>query len=81
MKILRLLVVIAGLQLLTLVAIYDGRGYETTARADLPNSNPDQTEAVNQLKDINKKMDRLLTVMESGNLEVKAHQVDEKKAN
>jgi len=80
MKILRLLVVIAVLQLVTLVSIWDRGGYQTTARADLPNSNPDQAETVNQLKDLNKKMDRLLTLLESGNLEVKAPTADEKKA-
>ena len=79
MKPMKLLVVIAVLQGLTLATLWERGNYQTAARAELPNAHPDQAEIISELKGMNRKMDRLLTVLESGKLEVKVAPVDDKK--
>lgn len=72
----RLLAAVLVLQVITLAGQWSGHAGSNEARADLP---PDpaaqriaQTQAMN---DISRKLDRLVTILESGRLEVKVSNI------
>ncbi len=80
----RLLGTIVVMQALTLLGQWTATpSLSTPALAANPSSFPDpgarQVQMVEELKALNGKMDRLLTVLESGKLQVQAVEPDEKK--
>ena len=68
----RLLAAVLVLQVLTLAGQWGGQAASNTARADLP---PDpaamRLQQTEELKSMNTKLDRLITILDSGRLEVK----------
>ena len=68
----RLLAAVLVLQVLTLAGQFSGRAGSTDARADLPpNPAERQLAQTEELKAMNQKLDRLVSVLESGRVEVK----------
>lgn len=80
MKTTRLLTVIAILQGLTLVSqLRNVDGASTAQAGSLPDPGADRKETIAELKSLNGKMDRLLTLLESGKLQVETTPAADKK--
>jgi hypothetical protein len=80
MKTNRLLIVIVVLQALTLAGQWlEGPKVLPVAQAQAFNSAADRQEMIDQMKSVNSKLDRLVSVLEGGNLQVKVVQPDERK--
>jgi len=81
MKTNRLLVAILVLQAFTLAGQWlgDGPRILPSAQAQAFNSAADRQDMIEQLKSVNSKLDRLVGVLESGNLQVKVVDADQKK--
>lgn len=77
----RLLLVVIVLQLLILAGQWssDGGGYVQPAMAQVSDPGAQRIEMIAQLKDLNGKMDQLIGILESGNLQVRVSMPDEKK--
>ena len=70
MKTPKLLGIVIVLQVLVLIGQWIGPS-APTARADIPNPSERQLAMVDELRSLNGKMDRLVSLLESGNVEVK----------
>ena len=68
----RLLAAVLVLQVLTLAGQWGGQAASNTARADLP---PDpaamRLQQTEELKQLNQKLDKMVTILQSGRLEVR----------
>jgi hypothetical protein len=51
----------------------------TPARAQIPDEGAQRAEMISQLKGVNDRLDRLASILSSGNLQVKVAKVDESK--
>ena len=76
----RLLAAVLVLQVLILAGQWGGKAaLVSEARADVPpNPAERQLAQTEELKSINQKLDRLVSILESGRLEVKVSNLDEK---
>ncbi len=81
MKTNRFNVAMMVLQILTLGCLLtsQGPGILPAARAQVMDSGAQRQQIVDELKSVNTKLDRLLTVLESGNLQVSTDTPDERK--
>ena len=67
----RLLAAVLALQVVTLAGQWGGKpAYVSDARADVPNPAERQLAQTEELKSINQKLDRLVSVLEGGRLKV-----------
>jgi hypothetical protein len=81
MKTTKLLTIIVILEGLILAGQWLGNGSPSMvspARAQIPDAGAQQQEIISQLKALNERMDKLTLFLESGKLEVKATQADDK---
>jgi len=82
MKTNRLLIVIVVLQALTLAGQWlEGPKVLPTAQAQNFNPTADRQEMIDQMKGVNSKLDRMVSVLEGGNLQVKVVQAEDAKKN
>jgi len=80
MKTNRLLVVVVVLQLITLVGQWlEGPRMLPAAQAEPFNAGADRQAMIDVLKSIDGKMDSMVSILNSGNLQVKVQQSDEHK--
>ena len=79
MKTNKLLAVIIVLQGLVLLGQWTGSGYLTSAHAQIPDPANRQMQMVDELKNLNSKMDQMLEVLKSGDLQVKVAKSDDNK--
>jgi hypothetical protein len=79
MKTNKLLVGILFLQGLILIGQWTGTGYLTTASAQVPDPANRQMQMIDELKELNTKMDKLIGILEGGDLQVKVSKPDEDK--
>jgi hypothetical protein len=79
MKTHKLLAVIIVLQGLVLLGQWTGTGYLTSAQAQIPDPANRQMQMVDELKNLNSKMDQVLEVLKGGDLQVKVAKSDENK--
>ena len=80
MKSTRLLVIVIALQLLIVAGQWlDGPRMLPTAQAEPFNAGADRQAMVDQLKSIDSKLDSMVSILNSGNLQVKVVQPDEHK--
>ena len=79
MKTSKLLGIVIVLQVLLLIGQWVAPT-ASTARADIPLPNPSERQLamLDELRTLNGKMDRLISVLQSGNLEVKVAKSDKK---
>ncbi len=77
----RLLVSIVALQVLTLASQWTGSSSSTAnaARGEIPDPGARQMQMVDELKQMNAKLDRLVGVLEGGKLQVTTVSADPKK--
>jgi hypothetical protein len=76
----RLLASVLVLQVLTVAGQWGGSATSATpAHADLPDPGAQRLAAVDELKTLNGKMDRLLAVLEGGKMRVEVVNPDDKK--
>ena len=81
MKTSRLLVVVIALQGLLLVGQWLGTpGYLTSANAQVTDPGRDRLQMLDEMKSVNGKLDKLIAILDSGDLQVKVVQPDEAKA-
>ena len=73
----RLLGVIVVMQALTLVGQWTGVPSVAPAQAQIPDPGARQMQMIDELKQLNSKLDRLVSVLEGGQLEVKVRRDDE----
>jgi hypothetical protein len=67
----RLLAAVLVLQVITLAGQWGGKpAYLSDARADLPDPGAQRVAQTEELKSMNQKLDRLVSLMESGRLKV-----------
>jgi len=79
MKTNKLLVGVLVLQGLILIGQWTGSGYLTSAQAQIPDPANRQMQMVDELKDLNTKMDKLVGILEGGDLQVKVAKSDDEK--
>jgi len=79
MKTNRLLVGVLALQGLILIGQWTGTGYLTTAQAQVPDPANRQMQMIDELKELNNKMDKVVTILQGGDLQVKVVKPDEEK--
>ena len=79
MKIERTLAIIVVLQTLTLLSQWAGVPSVTPTQAQVPDGGAQRAAMVDQLKSVNTKLDKLITVLTDGNLQVRALPPDETK--
>src|SRR5437764_14317065 len=77
MKTNKLLVGVLVLQGLILVGQWTGNGYLTTARAEVPDPANRQMQMIDELKELNGKMDKLVSILDGGDIQVKVVKSDE----
>lgn len=75
-RILGVIVVLQGLMLMTL---WLGGPALPQAQAQVPDAGGQRLQMIDQLKQLNDKMDRLIGILNSGNLQVKVAKDDEQK--
>ena len=76
----RLLTIIVVLQALTLAGQWlEGPRMLPAAQAQTINSAADRQAIIDELKNVNSKLDRLVSVLESGNVQMKVVQSDQHK--
>ena len=81
MKTNRLLIVILVLQALTLAGQWlEGPRMLPAAQAQAVNSAADRQAIIDELKGVNSKLDRLVGVLEGGNVQVRVVQTDDHKS-
>jgi hypothetical protein len=79
MKTNKLLAGVLALQGLILVGQWTGQGYLTSANAQVPDPANRQMQMIDELKEVNTKLDKLIGILESGDLQVKVPKPDEQK--
>lgn len=79
MKTNKLLVGVLVLQGLILIGQWTGSGYLTSAQAQIPDPANRQMQMVDELKELNTKMDKLVGILEGGDLQVKVAKSDDEK--
>jgi hypothetical protein len=79
MKTNKLLAIIVVLQGLVLMGQWTGTGYLTSAQAQIPDPANRQMQMVEELKGINAKMEQMMDMLKSGDLQVKVAKSDEHK--
>ena len=79
MKTNKLLVGVLVLQGLILIGQWTGSGYLTSAQAQIPDPANRQMQMVDELKELNTKMDKLVGILEGGDLQVKGAKSDDEK--
>ena len=72
----KLLVAVAALQVLTLASQWTGHTVTPAVAADIPDPGARQMAMVDELKQLNAKLDRLVGVMEGGKLQVTVTNMD-----
>ncbi len=77
MKTTRLLVVVVLLQGLILLGQWTGAPVHQRAYAEAPEAMNSRALAVDELRDLNRKMDKLLDILGSGNLQVRVASPDD----
>jgi len=81
MKSAKLLTVVVILQALILAGQWLGApALVSPAQAQIPDAGAQRFEIISQLKTMNERMDRLISILESGKLEVHVAPADENKA-
>jgi len=76
----RLLGVVIVLQMLLLAGQWFGEsGYLTTADAQITDPGRDRSQMIDELKSLNAKLDKIIALLDGGNLQVKVIQPDENK--
>jgi hypothetical protein len=76
----RLLVFVVVLQVLILLSQMTGPGAATPAWAQVPDAGAQRNVMIEELKTLNGKMDKLMEVLESGKIQVKATLPEDKSA-
>jgi hypothetical protein len=80
MKSSKLLSVVIALQGLILIGQWTGgHDYLTTARAQVPDPANRQLQMIDELKESNTKLDKIVGLLEGGNLQVKVQKSDDAK--
>ncbi|WP_428939946.1 hypothetical protein [Fontivita pretiosa] len=80
MKTGRLLGVVLVLQVLLLAGQwFGGTGYLTSANAQITDPGRDRSQMIDELKSLNAKLDKIIALLDGGNLQVKVIQPDENK--
>ena len=79
MKTNKLLTGVLVLQGLILIGQWTGTGYLTTAVAQVPDPANRQMQMIDELKELNNKMDKVVTILQGGDLQVKVAKPDEDK--
>ena len=79
MKTNKLLTGVLVLQGLILIGQWTGTGYLTTAQAQVPDPANRQMQMIDELKELNNKMDKVVTILQGGDLQVKVVKPDEEK--
>ncbi len=79
MKTERTLAIIIVLQTLTLLSQWLGVPATTPSHAQVPDGGAQRAATIDELKSVNTKLDKLITVLTDGNLQVRAIPPDEKK--
>ena len=80
MKTQRLLAAILFTQAILVLGMWTGHGPVTPAYGQVADPGAQRIQIVDQLKELNGKMDKLMDLMQSGNVQVKVVASDEKKA-
>ncbi len=75
MKTSKLLGIVIVLQVLLLIGQWINPSVTSTARADITNPSERQLAMLDELRTLNGKMDRLMGMLQSGNVEVKVNVV------
>jgi TolA-binding protein len=75
----RILAVILVLQALVLLTLWTGGPSLPQAQAQVPDPGAQRLQIIEQLRQLNGKMDRLVEILQSGNLQVKVATDDEQK--
>ncbi|MCC6422663.1 MAG: hypothetical protein IT447_04235 [Phycisphaerales bacterium] len=82
MKIGQWIGILLVLQCMILIGQWTGStGYVSTAGAQVPDAGAQRIQMIQELKDMNGKMDNLIRLLEGGNLQVKVAKSDESKGN
>jgi hypothetical protein len=79
MKTNKALAVIVALQGLILLGQWTGGGYLTSAQAQVPDPANRQMQMIDELKSVNSKLDALIELLKSGEVQVKVTNPDENK--
>lgn len=78
----RLVGLLIALQALTLLAVFGHAPLSgTSAQAQIPDAGSQRLQMIEQLRQLNGKMDQLLQLMSKGDLQVRCMTPDEKKAD
>ena len=75
------LAVIVTLQIVTIIGQWITVPGATPAMAQIPDAGAQQMEIINQLKSTNEKLDKLVSLLSSGNLQVKVSRADDSKGH
>jgi hypothetical protein len=78
MTIARLLCVVIVLQCLILVGVWGGGSILPEAQAQVPDAGAQRIQMIEQLKQVNAKLDKVAAILESGKLQVSVATPDEK---
>ena len=76
MKVEKLLAVMVVLQGMTLATLYFG-GRPTAAMAQIPDAGAQNERIIDELKSLNSKLDKTLTILDGGKLQVRVVKSDE----
>lgn len=79
MKTQKLLVVVIALQGLLLLGQWTGSGYLTSANAQVPDPANRQMQMIEELKNLNDKMDQVIGILKGGEVQVKVTNPDDNK--
>ena len=79
MKTQKLLVVVIALQGLLLLGQWTGNGYLTSANAQVPDPANRQMQMIEELHQLNDKLDSVITILKDGEVNVKVTNPDENK--
>lgn len=75
------LAVIIFLQVITIIGQWVITPSATPAQAQIPDSGAQRAEIINQLRSSNDKLERLLTLLSGGNLQVRVQRADDAKGH
>jgi hypothetical protein len=75
----RLLGVVVALQVLTVLGQWVSPSWTSPAQAQIPDGGAQRNQIIDELKNVNSKLDRMISVLESGKLQVHADSADAKK--